>query len=110
MTLQPSEAVEQARRIKPVLHFIMWCAICSAQTAPVRELPLVLGRGELLQFDRDVAKVAVAEPKIADAIVLGPREVMVSAKGIGKTTVVIWETGAVPTRYDVNVHQDTADW
>ena len=49
------------------------------------------GRGELLRFDKDLTKVAVAEPKIADAVVISPREVMVNAKGPGRTTLVVWE-------------------
>ena len=51
-----------------------------------RDLTLVEGRGELLQFQQDVTKVAIAEPKIADAVVVSPREVMINAKGPGHTT------------------------
>jgi len=43
-----------------------------AQTGPARTITLMEGRGELLQFQRDVQKVALAEPKIADAVVLSP--------------------------------------
>src|SRR5512142_698442 len=53
----------------------------AAQTAAPKELNLLIGRGELLQFDRDVIKVVVAEPKTADVVVVSPREVMVNAKG-----------------------------
>ena len=55
-------------------------------------------------------KVAIAEPKIADAVVISPREVMVNAKGPGRTTLVIWETGAEPARYEVEVTKDTIEW
>ncbi|MGH9721479.1 MAG: type II and III secretion system protein family protein [Bryobacteraceae bacterium] len=79
-----------------------------AQTLPTRDLPLITGRGELLQFERDIQKVAIAEPKIADAVVISPREVMVNAKGPGKTTLIIWDGGAQPNRYNVNVADDTS--
>ncbi|HUQ94304.1 MAG TPA: pilus assembly protein N-terminal domain-containing protein [Bryobacteraceae bacterium] len=81
-----------------------------AQTSPVREMNLLIGRGELLQFERDLSRVVVAEPKIADAVVVSPREVMVNAKGVGKTTLVIWEAGAIPARINVNVQADTSDF
>ena len=84
--------------------------VLCAQTAPPREIALVEGRGELLRFQNDVSRVVVAEPKIADAIVVSPREVMVNAKGPGRTTVVIWEIGAEPTRYEVDVAKDMAEW
>src|SRR5689334_3272382 len=82
----------------------VFCRALSAQTTvpavtPPREVSLVEGRGELLRFQNDVSKVAVAEPKIADAIVVSPREIMVNAKSPGHTTLVIWETGAEPATY-----------
>jgi len=54
--------------------------------------------------------VAIAEPKIADAVVVSPREVMVNAKTAGRTTLVIWEKDAAPVRYEVRVTTDTSDF
>ena len=50
--------------------------------------------------------VDAAEPKIADVVVISPREVMVNAKEPGKTTVIVWEDGN-PIRYNVDV---IAEW
>jgi pilus assembly protein CpaC len=85
-------------------------AFCWAQTPVTRtNITLTAGRGELLQFTADVKQVAASEPKIADVVVISPREVMVNAKEAGKTTVVIWQAaGAV--RYDVDVVADTTDF
>src|SRR4051794_39020407 len=52
-----------------------------------REVAIITGRGELLQFERDIERVAISEPKIADAIVVSPREIMVNGKGAGKATL-----------------------
>lgn len=84
----------------------------SAQSAarPVaaeQDLTLVAGRGRLLRFATDLQRVAVAEPKIADAVVLSPREIMINAKAAGNTTVVIWEVNSEPVQYNVHVVQDT---
>src|ERR1700733_13265167 len=65
---------------------------------PPKILTLVTGRGELLQFPNDIKQVAAAEPKIADVVVISPREVMVNAKEVGKTTVVIWDSVMGPIR------------
>jgi len=86
---------------------ILIAAIASA--AETKTVTLTAGRGELLQFEHDIIKVVIAEPKIADAVVVSPRDVMVNAKGAGKTTLVIWETGSTPMRYDVNVNPDTTE-
>ncbi len=80
-----------------------------AQTPSLHELSLMTGRGELLQFKDDVNRVVVAEPKIADAVVVSPREVMVNAKGTGHTTIVVWESNASPARYEVTVSADNSE-
>ncbi|MBI5083661.1 MAG: pilus assembly protein N-terminal domain-containing protein [Acidobacteria bacterium] len=85
-----------------------WGAVTAAQTPAAKDMDLLLGRGELLQFANDVVRVAVAEPKVADAVVVGPREVMINAKGAGYTTVVIWETGQHAARYNVRVVEEAS--
>src|SRR5258705_1991938 len=74
-----------------------------AQTSPPHDMTIVCGKGELLLFERDVHRVVVAEPKIADGLVVSPREVMINAKGPGKTTIIIWENGSIAARYNINV-------
>jgi pilus assembly protein CpaC len=81
-----------------------------AQTPAAHALTLVEGRGRLLQFQRDITTLVVSEPKIADAVVISPREVMVNAKGPGTTSLVIWETASDPVQYEVTVTKDDAEW
>jgi len=89
----------------------VWCGLAFAQTvAPSHDISLIEGRGELLRFQSDITKVVISEPKVADAVVVSPREVMVNAKGLGRTTLVVWETGLEPARYEVLVTKDMADW
>jgi len=84
-----------------------------AQTMPAANSPtkleIIAGRGELKTFTHDVKQVAAAEPKIADVIVISPREVMINAKAQGKTTVIIWE-GTTPIQYLVDVVPDNGDF
>lgn len=74
-----------------------------------KTLALTTGRGELLQFPNDIKTVASAEPKIADVVVISPREVMVNAKEAGKTTVIVWDSLTGPIRYNVDVSADTSE-
>ncbi len=85
-------------------------ALVLAQTAPPKDVTLTVGRGELVQFMSDISRVAVSEPKIADAVVVSPREVMINAKAPGRGTIVVWETGVLPARYEVNVIPDRSDF
>ena len=81
----------------------------AADPPVVLTMSLTAGRGELLQFNQEVTRVVIAEPKIADAIVVSPRDVMVNAKGPGRTTLVIWQEQDAPQRYDITVSSDTTE-
>lgn len=83
--------------------------LCASAADVGRPVSLIVGKGELLQFGNDLIKVVVAEPKIADAVVVSPRDVMVTAKSVGHTTLVIWETGSTPARYEITVVTDTSE-
>jgi pilus assembly protein CpaC len=87
---------------------VLLVALASAFAEP-KSMTLMIGKGDLLRFNANITRVAVAEPKVADAIVVSPHEVMVNAKGLGNTTVMIWEGDEAPQRYDVNVVADTTD-
>jgi pilus assembly protein CpaC len=86
------------------------CGPSVAQVTRARDIALVEGRGELLQFHDDVSKVVIAEPKVADTIVVSPREIMVTAKSPGRTTLVVWENGSEPARYEIEVTKDNSEW
>jgi len=95
------------RAALPILAAVCggWCL--RADDPPVSHpIALIEGAGELLQFDHDIERVVIAEPKIADAIVVSARDVMVDAKGPGQTTLVVWETGLAPVRYNIRVLKD----
>lgn len=93
-------------RVLPLFGIV---ASLFGQAPEHKTITLTTGRGELLQFDTDVKGVAASEPKIADVVVISPREVMVNAKDPGKTTVVVWN-GSEPIRYNVDVVADNTEF
>jgi pilus assembly protein CpaC len=74
-----------------------------------RQISLINGRGELLQFERDIERLAISEPKIADAVLVSPREVMVNGHAPGKASLVVWDGGSAPNRYNIDVVADTSE-
>jgi pilus assembly protein CpaC len=98
------------KSLQAVLVALLCVSGLNGQTAAGRELSLTSGKGELLHFRNDVNKVVISEPRIADAIVVSPSEVMVNAKSPGKTTLIVWESGSLPVRYDISVLPDASDF
>lgn len=95
------------RMIHGALLFALGVHAQTVAPTAVRAVSLLEGTGELLQFDRDIQRVVISEPKIADAVVVSTHDIMVNAKGPGQTTLVVWETGSAPMRYNIRVARDT---
>ena len=93
---------------KLLLALLAMAAMVSGQSSH-KILTITTGRGELLRFPADVPQVAASEPKVADVVVISPREVMVNAKEAGHATVIIWQ-GSDPIQYDVDVVTDTREY
>lgn len=60
-------------------------------------LQIYVNRSVLLQFDETLQRVAVSEPKIAEAVIVTPTQVLLNAKSLGQCTLVVW-SAADPER------------
>src|SRR6185436_12560474 len=74
-------------------------AIDLTQAGP--SLEVGVGQSIVLEMNEDVSTVSIADPKIADAAVGSARTVVVTGKGAGITTLVVWEEGGHHTLYRV---------
>src|SRR5271155_478336 len=95
-------------KIRPSSAAVLLFLVAASAQSP-RVITLINGRGELLQFERDIERLAISEPKIADAVLVSPREVMVNGHAPGKATLVVWDGGSAPNRYNIDVMIDNSD-
>jgi pilus assembly protein CpaC len=95
------------RHICGLVAALFWIAPAFAQSP--RLISLITGRGELLQFERDIERLAISEPKIADAVLVSPREIMVNGHAPGKASLVVWDGGSAPDRYNIDVFADNSE-
>lgn len=79
----------------------------AARDASPERVPLTAGRSTVLGVDFDITRVAITDPKIADALVVQPREVLVNGIGIGTTSLIVWGRD-VRRQYDVAVNPGVA--
>jgi pilus assembly protein CpaC len=52
---------------------------------------VTVGQSVTQVLRNDVKTVSIADSKVADVVVVGPREVLVNGKAIGLTTLVVWD-------------------
>ena len=57
-------------------------------------LALPLFHSQVVTLPQPASRVSVANPEIADIVMLGPKEFYVLAKDIGRTNILIWEKGS----------------
>ena len=88
-------------RMTMVAAGLLACLVCSsASTGTVayasqsrkaaEHLQLVLGKSTIVDVAVPIKRASLANPEIADAIVLSPRQIYVTGKGYGTTNLTLW--------------------
>jgi pilus assembly protein CpaC len=83
--------------------------VISAQSSNVQELDLVLGKSTVLDVPVAIKRASLANPAIADAMVLSPKQIYVTGKGFGSTNLTLWgKDDQILAIFDVEVVLDVA--
>ncbi len=77
-------------------------------TEVISALQLTVGRTALLRQDDDIVRLAVANPGVADVMLINPREIYVLGKAAGSTNLVVWSRNGRSSVVDVSVSIDLA--
>ncbi len=82
----------------------------SAQASyKAQALDLVLGKSTVIDVPAAIKRASLADPTIADAIVLSPRQLYVTGKGYGSTNLILWgKDDQVLAIFDLEVAVDVA--
>lgn len=85
------------------------CSAAEWETRPVERVSVTIGKSMLIETSASLARVSVADPRVADALVLSPRQVYLMGKTAGVTNLTLWNTtGEVFAAYDVVVSPDVS--
>ena len=75
----------------------------------VQALDLVLGKSTVVDVPVAIKRASLADPAIADAIVLSPKQIYVTGKGYGSTNLTLWgKDDQILAIFDVEVALDLA--
>ncbi len=75
--------------------------------ASASKLDLQSNQSFLLDTPLDIRRVSIGKPEIADVTVVTPKQLMITGKAPGETTLIYWTEAGVPTSVDVNVWVDS---
>jgi pilus assembly protein CpaC len=110
MSTLPKSAIK--RTIFLLLIAISYClpAIVSAalmvDKSAHKTLELTVGSSVNIRSSRAIKRISIADPAIADFLMISPSEIYLTGKGAGKSTLTIWEGNKVTEIYDLHVGFD----
>jgi pilus assembly protein CpaC len=73
-----------------------------------RVVTISVGASALLVYDQPVERFSIGELTVGDAVVVSPREVLVTGKKLGTTSLLVWDKGGNVRIYSIEVTADAA--
>jgi pilus assembly protein CpaC len=92
-----------------VLLALASIALSASAMAATPQINVIVGQSVTYRHDVEVKTVSISDSDVADVVVAGPREVLVNGKGIGLTTLVIWDQNNVSHKFSVTVRGPFSD-
>jgi pilus assembly protein CpaC len=110
----------QAKRTAGTTGLTRWMALATSaalvasslgiaqQAAPSpREIVLTVGKSLVVNSAATIERVAVGYGDLAEARVVGPKEILLDGKAPGETSLIIWQVGGSKLFFDVIVRPNT---
>lgn len=76
-------------------------------TEPEGSVTLARGTSAVLVSPLEFNRVSIADPEVAEAVVVSPTEVLINGRGLGTTTFVVWDASGFRRIYGVEVTADS---
>jgi len=87
----------------------VWASAARAQPRatlepqPSQEMRLEVGQTQLMHLSTNIVRVSVADPNVSDVQVVTPQQVLITAKGVGYTHLILWSAAEQPLVVAVSV-------
>jgi pilus assembly protein CpaC len=76
------------------------------EAGSAQHVTVVVDRSLVIDSQSTIDRVSVANGKVADAVVISPREIVVNGKAVGNTSLIVWQAGGTRTMYVLHVKSD----
>ncbi len=79
----------------------------AVKSSQVQTLELVVGKSKVIDTPVPIKRASLANPDVADTVVLSPTQIYLTGKAVGVTNLTFWqENGQILTIFDVVVSAD----
>jgi pilus assembly protein CpaC len=81
----------------------------AAEQRDIQKLELTIGKSKVLDLPVAIKRASLANPDVADTVVLSPTQIYLTGKTIGVTNLTLWnESGKMMGMYDVVIAPDVS--
>lgn len=80
----------------------------AAQSDGPGKLTVTVGKSLVIDSPINIRRVSVANGDLVEAVAVNPKEVLINGKGVGDTSLVIWQENGTRLLYDLTVRMNTA--
>ena len=84
----------------------LFCSQAWGEAMERKTLELKKGGSDIISTEFPVNRISIANPDVADVVVLSPRQIYVFGKKVGYSSVMLWEKGQSRALLDVTVTLD----
>jgi pilus assembly protein CpaC len=85
-----------------VLLCLALAAVAAAQSG-TQELKLTVGKSVVIDYPADVGRISTSNPDIVDVVAITAREILLNAKALGQSTVVVWSKAGERSFFAISV-------
>lgn len=79
----------------------------SAVASEAQRFELGVGKSKVIDLTTSIKRASLANPEVADTVVLSPKQIYLTGKAVGVTTLTLWkENGELFSAFDVRVSPD----
>ena len=71
-----------------------------------KRVEIFSGKSIILQSDLPIKRISIANPEIADFLLISPKQVYLTGKTAGSTNLTLWQNDHILAIYDLNVVYD----
>jgi pilus assembly protein CpaC len=101
LALAPVSAAEAA--LPAAVAAVQTAAAQEVHSQAARDLFVTVGKSLVVDSPVNIQRVSVGNGELAEALAVNPREVLVNGKGVGETSIIIWQQGGNRLFFDLTV-------
>jgi pilus assembly protein CpaC len=72
------------------------------------KLTVTVGKSLVIDSPINIRRISVANGDLVEAVAVNPKEVLINGKGVGDTSLVVWQENGTRLLYDLTVRMNTA--